>query len=85
MNSNLSYPIITQHCNDLAIGAESSLLVDAGLQTGVKFSYPGFNFVAGADNADIEMDLKCTVSFNLRISYLNKQFQISKEKLFIFN
>ena len=63
LSSNMSYPIITQHCNDLAIGAESSLLTNENLQTGVKISYPGFNFVSSADTASISMGLKCTVSF----------------------
>ena len=62
----MSYPIITQHCNDLSIGAESSLLTDENLQTGVKFSYPAFNFVSSADTAQ-KMKLKCTVSFRFEI------------------
>ena len=64
LNSNMSYTIINQHCDDLWIGAESSILTNGNLQTGVKVSYPGFNFVPNADAADIKMDLECTVSLS---------------------
>ena len=65
-NSNASYPIIVDHCPDLAIGAETSLLTGENLQTGIKISYPAFGFVSDDETGDQKMRLKCKVSVKFR-------------------
>ena len=66
----MSYPIIAEHCDDLAIGTDSNVLSSENLQVGVGFSYQSFNFVQSADDAAIQQILTCTVSL------LKKLFQI---------
>ena len=64
MNSDLSYPVITQHCPDPALGAEMNLLMDGNLQTGLTLSYPSFSFVGNGDDPDAKVKLSCSVSIS---------------------
>ena len=71
MNSDLSYPVITQHCPDPVLGAEMNLLMDGNLQTGLTLSYPSFFFVASEDGPDAKVKLSCSVSINFCLPSVN--------------
>ena len=69
MNSDLSYPVITQHCPDPVLGAEMNLLMDGNLQTGLTLSYPSFFFVANEDGPNARVKLSCSVSIKFFFAF----------------
>ena len=57
--SNNSYPIIENHCLDLAIGFSKETQHDGTLQTGASFSYEAFKFVQ--DSTGLMQHIECSV------------------------
>ena len=61
-NLNKSYPIINNQCPDSFLSVTSVDQMDGQLQTGVGFSYLGFQFVESADDESaVSMRLTCSV------------------------
>ena len=67
-NLGKSYPIINNQCPDTFLSVEANAQMSGATQTGIGFSYLGFQFVESADDdAAVNMRLTCSVCILLCI------------------